>query len=286
MPFPTRSPERLRHHYDVERELAARMRASTRKERTELFKTLYTELFERVPDHPRLTRRETSEQSRSNVEKQFRLIAPHLKPDMTFLEIAPGDCRLALEASKHCSHVIGVDISDQRNPDESFPDNFELIVYDGYQLDPVPDASIDIIFSYQFLEHLHPEDVPLHFDLAQRLLKPGGFYILDTPHRYSGPHDISRFFGSKLDCFHFQEWTIRSLKKTLCAHGFEQVWVYRFGKVHKSNLFNIATSIAEAIAGILPRPLRQSISRKLFPAVTLMGKKVKLGDGYNAQNQL
>jgi cyclopropane fatty-acyl-phospholipid synthase-like methyltransferase len=273
MPVTPRSPERLRHHYEVERELAARMRASTREERTELFKTLYTELFERVPDHPRLTRRESTEESKANVAKQFRLIAPHLEPGMTFLEIAPGDCRLSIEVAKHCQKVIGVDISDQRNPNETSPDNFELIVYDGYDLSQIPDASVDIIFSYQFLEHLHPDDVPLHFDLAQRLLKPGGLYILDTPHRYSGPHDISRLFGGKLDCFHFQEWAIQELKKTLHSHGFDQVWTYRFGKVQKSRLFNLATSIAEALIGLLPRLLRQSISKRFFPAVTLMAKR-------------
>lgn len=273
MPSQSRSPERLRHHYDVERELAARMRTSNREERTELFKILYTELFERVPDHPRLTRRETPEQSRINVEKQFRLIAPHLQPEMTLLEIAPGDCRLSLEATRHCAHVIGADISDQRDPDESFPGNFEMIVYDGYQLDSLPDASVDIIFSYQFLEHLHPDDVPLHLDLVHRLLKPGGLYILDTPHRYSGPHDISRLFGGKLDCFHFQEWTIGGLKKTLGNHGFNQTWTYRFGKVKKSALFNLITSIAETITGILPGPIRQSLSQRFFTSVTLMAKK-------------
>lgn len=269
----SRSPERLRHHYDVERELAARMRASSREERTDLFKTLYTELFERVEDHPRLTRRETPEQSQNNVEKQFRLIAPHLRPEMTFLEIAPGDCRLSLKAAEHCSHVIGVDISDQSDPNESFPDNFDLIIYDGYNLETVEDSSVDIIFSYQFLEHLHPDDVPLHFDLAYRLLKPGGLYILDTPHRYSGPHDISRLFGGNLDCFHFQEWTIRGLKKTLRAHGYDPIWTYRFGKVQKSAFFNLITSFVEILTSILPRKIRQSISRKLFPAVTLMARR-------------
>lgn len=273
MPAQPRSPEQLRHHYEVERELAGKMRASSREKRTELFQTLYTELFERVPDHPRLTRRETPEQSRINVEKQFRLIAPHLEENMTFLEIAPGDCRLSLEATQHCAKVIGVDISDQRDPEETFPDNFELIVYDGYDLSQIPDSSVDIIFSYQFLEHLHPDDVPLHFDLARRLLKPGGLYILDTPHRYSGPHDISRFFGNQLNCFHFQEWTIGQLKQTLRTHGFDQCWVYRFRKVQKNLLFNLATSVTETVIGILPHSLRQKISLKLFPAVTLMAEK-------------
>ena len=65
----SRSPDRIRHHYEVERELAARLRASNREERTVLFQTLYDELFRRVPDHPRLTRRESPEELRRKVRR-------------------------------------------------------------------------------------------------------------------------------------------------------------------------------------------------------------------------
>ena len=88
-----RTPERIRHHYEVEKELATRMRASTREGRTELFKTLYTELFERVEDHPRLTRRDTAEASRRNLEAQLRLLRPHFPetgPKPVLVEFAPA----------------------------------------------------------------------------------------------------------------------------------------------------------------------------------------------------
>ncbi len=268
----SRSPERLRHHYEVEKELAARMRASTREERTELFKTLYGELFERVPDHPRLTRRETAESSAVNVEKQLRLIRPELHPGATLLEIAPGDCRLSYAASRLCGRVIGVDISDQRAEGEAVPDNFELIVYDGYHLD-LPDASVDVAFSYQFLEHLHPDDVGPHFDLVHRLLKPGGRYIFDTPHRYSGPHDISRCFGDTLECFHFQEWTYREMRRLLQRHGFRESWLYRRRALVRSPLANRLNDAAEALVGALPRPLSRRLSEKAFQAVTLAALK-------------
>ena len=94
------TPDRIRHHYEVERELAAKLRASNSAERTQLFKTLYNELFERVPDHPRLVRCETPEDSRRKVEGQLRLLRPFLTPECTLLEIAPGDCRLAHAANR------------------------------------------------------------------------------------------------------------------------------------------------------------------------------------------
>lgn len=267
-----RTPERLRNHYEVERELAARLRASTREDRTEIFKTLYTELFDRVPDHPRLTRRETPEESRRGVEKQLRLLRPHLGPDVTLLEIAPGDCRLGHAAAGLCGKVIGVDISDQRADNEVSPENFELIVYDGYRLD-LPNESVDVAFSYQFLEHLHPDDVTPHFETIHRLLKPGGVYVFDTPHRLSGPHDISRHFGDSLQCFHFQEWTYREMVALVRKHGFARAWMHRGGRERRGALANFGNCAIERLTGLLPTPLRARVAERLFQSVCLTIRK-------------
>lgn len=267
----SRTPERIRHHYEVERELASRMKTSTREERTELFKTLYTELFERVPDHPRLTRRETAEASRHNLESQLRLLHPHFAGTGSrpvLIEFAPGDCRLGGAATQYCGKVYGVDISDQRSPDEIFPDNFELIIYDGYHLD-LPDACADLAFSYQFLEHLHPEDVGPHFEMIHRLLKPGGAYVFDTPHRFSGPHDVSRYFGSNLDCFHFQEWSYREMRELLRRHGFTKSRIHRKGKLIGSPLLNALHNGIEIVVSAMPRALRHRLSTRLFQSVTI-----------------
>ena len=268
----SRSPERIRHHYEVEKELATRLKTSSRAERTELFKTLYTELFERVPDHPRLTRRDTEEDSRRNIESQLRLIRPCLDNDTTLLEMAPGDCRLSYAACDTCRKVIGVDISDQRASEDPAPPNFELIVYNGYDLD-LPDESVDVAFSYQFLEHLHPDDVSLHFSTIFRLLKPGGVYVFDTPHRYSGPHDVSRYFGATLDCFHFQEWTHRDMLELVTAQGFSQGSVILKGKELRHPLLKACHQFAEFLTGKLPFHLRRKISSRLFCSVTLVVRK-------------
>lgn len=268
----TRTPERIRHHFEVERELGARMRASNPAERTELFKTLYDELFERVPDHPRLVRRETPEDSRRKVEGQLRLLRPFINPGSTLLEIAPGDCRLGYAASGLCREVIGVDISDQRGDGAGAPENFRLVVYDGYHID-LPDAVADVAFSYQFLEHLHPDDVEPHLRLVHRLLKPGGRYVLDTPHRFSGPHDVSRHFGDELVCFHFQEWTFRSLENQMKAAGFGKVGIFRKGRHYPAGLVAGINKAAEDAVGMLPTGLRKAVSRRLYQSVTLVGER-------------
>jgi SAM-dependent methyltransferase len=267
-----RAPDRIRHHYEVERELAARLRSSNREERLELFNTLYQELFQRVPDHPRLARREKPEDTRQMVRAALRLLEPHLGPGKTLVEFAPGDGRTADAAALQCERVIGIDISDQRaNPAES-PLNFEMVVYDGYHCD-LPDACADVAFSRMFLEHLHPDDIQPHLKLALRLLKPGGVYVIWTPHRFSGPHDISAHFGDTLDCFHFQEWTVASMKQELRQAGFRRSWIYRGGRLRKNPVFNWMESAAEGVCALLPRGLQKRISARLFQAVVLAAEK-------------
>lgn len=267
-----RSPERLRHHFEVEKELGDQLRKSRREDRAALFMRLYPELFQRVPDHPRLTRRDTPEQSAASVESRMRLLRDVLGSDLTFLEFAPGDCHLAYAAAQHCRKSIGADISDQRNPEDQPPANFELVIYDGYNIQ-LPDQCADIAFSYQMLEHLHPEDLPLHFAMAHRLLKSGGLYIFDTPHRLSGPHDISRFFSDVPQGFHLKEYTYGELATLLRQAGFTKVFCLRRGKIRRHPLFFPFTRFAETVIRWLPKSLRKKIAGRFFLGVTMAGQK-------------
>jgi SAM-dependent methyltransferase len=268
---PPRSREALRHHYEVERELAARLRASTRAERTALFGRLYGELFERVPDHPRHTRKGSEAARRRGVQAQMRLLQGTLRPGQVVVEFAPGDGWLSNAAAATAAQVYAIDISDQRDLSTSPPANVRHVVYDGYHVD-LPDACADVVFSYQFLEHLHPDDVAPHFELVRRLLKPGGCYVFDTPHRYSGPHDISRYFGDRLDCFHFQEWTHRDMRRLLRAHGFSEARVFRMGRP-QAGLFNVLVDGLEWLLQPLPHRLRRCLCGRLFPSVAMVALK-------------
>ncbi len=268
-----RTIEQLRNHFEVERELAQRLLKAPREQRTELFRTMYDELFERVPDHPRLTRRDTEEDCARAVAARMSLLRGQLDGAKTFLEIAPGDCRLAYKVCESVEQTIGVDISDQSGDSDPLrPDNFRLIVYDGYTLD-LPDASADLAFSYQFLEHLHPDDVPLHFEMIHRVLKPGGRYIFSTPHRFSGPHDVSRHFCDTPQAFHLKEWTYREMMPVIRKAGFRKAHTYRFGKPRRTALANAATLALESLFGVLPRGLQKKLSLRLFQGVTMILEK-------------
>src|SRR5690606_38036388 len=100
----------------VEKSLAERLKRSTREEGTHIFSTMYDELFRQVPDHPRLTRRQSDQLTHIATRRKLSAVRKLLGKSSVFLEFAPGDCRFAFEAAKHVQHVYGVDISDQRNP--------------------------------------------------------------------------------------------------------------------------------------------------------------------------
>jgi len=243
---PDRSLKQLRHHYLVEKEIAERLKTANREQRKTIYATMYDELFRQVPDHPRLSRRDdAAATARANRVKHI-LVDRFLDESKVFLEFAPGDCRFVTEISKSVKYAYGLDISDQRRQGENNPANFQLVTYDGYSLSEIESSSIDVIFSDQLIEHIHPDDTKLHFALAHRLLKPKGLYVFRTPHFLTGPHDISMYFSDFPECFHLKEWTYREIRELLLNVGYARFRPYwnRWGvSIRMPNLYFASVEI-------------------------------------------
>ena len=221
----TRSPERLRAHYEVERRLADKVRAAGSWEaRKAVFATMYDDLFREVPDHPRRTAmRADSEARERHIDWNMAQLAPYLKPGTTFLEIGAGDCALASRVAQTAKQVYAVDISDQHQG--TLPPNVKVVVTDGRAID-VPAGSVDLAFSDQLMEHLHPEDAIEQLKNIHRALKPGGVYLCVTPNRVYGPSDISAYFDDEARGFHLKEYTLREMREIFVQAGFPRSHVY------------------------------------------------------------
>jgi SAM-dependent methyltransferase len=262
---PDRSYEQILNHYLVEKSIADRLKSSDREERRRIFNTMYEELFSKVPDHPRLTRRNSSQLTEIANKRKFFVIRRFIEKPYLFAEFAPGDCKFAYEVAKHVNQVFGIDISDQHDPADTVPDNFRLIVYDGYNLDAIESNSVDVMFSYQLIEHFHPEDTALHFELVHRILKPGGKYVFLTPHALSGPYDISEYFCDEPECFHLKEWTyteIKALLKNLKYTDFQTHW---FAKSIDLKLPYSYFALCERTLSVFPKRFIKKVSRGLIP---------------------
>ena len=95
-----RTLDQLREHYEIERQLALKLRNASKEERSYLYSDLYNELFRRVQHHPQITRKISTKNSRKYLKSQMRFLRPFLKDNSLFLEVGPGDCSLSIEVSK------------------------------------------------------------------------------------------------------------------------------------------------------------------------------------------
>jgi SAM-dependent methyltransferase len=119
--------------------------------------------------------------------------------------------------------VYAVDISDQHAG--PLPANVSLVLSNGTSI-PVPPCSVDLAFSDQLMEHLHPDDAREQLRNIHRALKPGGVYFCITPNRLYGPSDISAYFDHEARGFHLREYNLREVAAILRLSGFERIRTY------------------------------------------------------------
>jgi SAM-dependent methyltransferase len=260
MPETTRTSERLRRHYEVERELAGRLRRAPLAERKRLYAEVYDELFRRVPDHPQLTGRQDEASRKDDVQEQLRVLGRHLRPGSTFLEVGAGDCALSFEVARRVGRVYAVDVSEEITRELSPPANFELILSDGSSI-PVEPGSVDLAYSNQLIEHLHPDDAAAQLRNIHRALAPGGEYLCVTPNRWYGPSDISMHFDDEATGFHLKEYTNAELARLCREVGFSRarsvVWLKWFGVTVP---WWVPAGL-EALLARLPRRLAKRLAR-------------------------
>ena len=258
---------RILRHYQIERELAQRLAHASPTDRTNLYTELYDELFRRVPDHPQIAEQESPSLERRRMLGQARFLEPMLQADSVYLELGPGSCALARRIANKVERVYAVDVSRTIASSRTFPANLQFVLSDGTSV-PVPTDSVDLAFSNQLMEHLHPEDAAEQLSNVYRALKPGGRYFCITPSRLSGPHDISQHFDDKATGFHLKEYTYTELETLFRAVGFKDFRAligYRGWRWECSIQF--VKSIEKFVDG-LPRKLRRWLSR--FPPIRLI----------------
>lgn len=268
-----RTLDQLRRHYEIERELALQLKRASSEERKVLYSRLYDELFRSVPDHPGLTRRLSAQQQAREMALQLAYIERFLGPDKRYLEIGAGDCALAFQVCRRARRVVAVDVSRQTDGCAAVPENFELIISDGCSI-PVEPGSIDVAFSNQLMEHLHPEDARSQLEGIFTALAPGGAYICITPNHLSGPHDVSSHFSGEAEGFHLKEYSIRELCRLFREVGFTRLRLLVGGKGRFLLLPVHPAAAIEAALGSTPSRRLQRALAATAPARALLGVRL------------
>jgi SAM-dependent methyltransferase len=235
-----RSPERLWAHYELEVRLAERLRHAPAAERGRLYGEVYDELFATIYDHSQFRRKDDGRA----LARRFRSIKHYLKPGITFLEVGAGDGKLSQKVSEVVGRAIAVDVTDR------VAEGFELVLSSGIDI-PVPSGSVDLAYSHDLLEHLHPDDACAHVAEVARVLRPGGKYLCGTPNRLNGPHDISRMLDPVATGFHLKEYSFDEVRELLEHGGFATV---TFDLVAAG--YRLGRHPAPSLAQVLPKRLR------------------------------
>ena len=267
-----RTVAQIKNHYKVEKELAQRLRDGAKQDRRHLYSALYDELFRRIPDHPQVTRKVSPEAKVQGVSREMAFLRRFLNRTITFLEIGPGDCALSLEVARTVMQVVAVDVSDEVTKDLTLAANFRLILSDGSDI-PVTPGSIDLAYSNQLMEHLHPDDAYAQLQNIYAALAPGGAYVCVTPNRLNGPHDISAYFDETATGFHLKEYTTRELVTLFRSVGFSSVRTFVGGKGIFFEAPPWTVSACESLIERLPRRLRRRVAGH-FPFKPILGIRI------------
>ena len=221
-PWEHRGADRLRAHYEIELELADRLRRAPAGERSRLYTEVYEELFRRVPDHPQLTADDEDPERERALASQMIALRPFLTSDSSFLEIGAGDCAFTRTVARGTSGAVhAIDVSPTILERVDASSNVQVHVTDGVEI-PLAADSIDVAYSNQLMEHLHPDDALAQLRNIHRVLRPGGAYVCLTPNRLTGPHDISAYFAPEPRGFHLREYSTGDLRALFAEAGFRR----------------------------------------------------------------
>jgi SAM-dependent methyltransferase len=215
-----------RQLFEMERGFHERLLAEhDRVRRRQLYSDFYSRLADFMEEH------EPGKKNWGSFSPELmQLMAPFVR-DKTVLEFGCGYGFATFDLALYARQVIAADEARpmiaqmQARVAEKHLTTIEPVLLED---DPERALSrwldaVDVLYSNDVVEHLHPDDLSDHLALAFRLLRPGGLYICMTPNRITGPHDVSGHFlpyHSKAQGAHIREYSHRELRDVFRAAGF------------------------------------------------------------------
>lgn len=261
-----RTKEEIRDHYELEKRLADRLRKATREERLKLYPELYDELYRKVP----FLKTNPVTVDRVYLGATVRLLKPFLKNDEVFLEIGAGNLAVTREIAPLVKKVIALDVSQEfASALGPPPKNVELILSNGISI-PIEKESVDLAYSNQLMEHLHPDDAYEQLKGVVACLKKGGKYICNTPNGINGPHDVSQYFDAYPTGFHLKEYTNKELRDLFLKAGFTRVYSLTGVRGYVIPMPVLPLIWLEFVLASLPRKWQRKIGYSL-PIKALLG---------------
>ena len=158
------------------------------------------------------------------------------------LDVASGEGYGSHLLSNTATHVVGVDISAEAVAHANSRYGGERLRYVAASCTqvPEPDASFDIIVSFETIEHITEHEAFLRE--VDRLLAPDGVFVISSPNR----PEYSDKTGYKNE-FHIKELDRTELKMLVDPHFPAQAWFAQRAAFH-SMLWPLDATAASAVA--------------------------------------
>lgn len=212
-------------HWNLERDLAIELLESTPETRWEVFEQCYSRFYGELTWLNLYTGKA---ETKSPAERYGDWLEAIDGPPKRIYEVGSGEGEMISYLAEIGFDCRASEITRERGQQKvstKFP-NLTWGKSDGVHLDRFePKNTYDVVLSDQVIEHLHPEDVIPHFKSVFTILATGGIYVFNTPHRYTGPYDISRVFKcDEPKGMHLHEYTYRELARVAMETGFSEVY--------------------------------------------------------------
>ncbi|MDB5143830.1 MAG: hypothetical protein JWQ66_2543 [Mucilaginibacter sp.] len=209
-------------HWDLEKALTKQLFDSTPQNRKKVFYDAYNTLYNELPWLQKTGSINDGFSEQGYNEKWLPILG-----DVTgklIYEIGSGNGNLITFLASKGAMCVGTELSENR-PSKHPKKNLEWHNTDGVNLtDYEPKEYYDLVISDQVIEHLHPDDIGIHFKNVYGILKTDGKYIFYTPHYYIGPGDVSRIFGCvEAEGMHLKEYKYTEIYRLLKSAGFTKI---------------------------------------------------------------
>lgn len=270
-------------HWELEQELTRDLLASTPTNRWDTFERCYSRLYRELEWLNRLV----GESAPKKLQKYFRKWQRAIgAPPQDIYEIGSGKGALITFLAQQGFTCTATEVTRERGEKccAGATPNLVWSVSDGVHLDKFePAERYNVALSDQVFEHLHPEDIAEHLRSVYRILKARGRYILSTPHRLCGPHDVSRVFKCDVPRgMHLKEYTYREVVAALKRAGFTRC-SYAFPPGNNSRLRSLVgrtylpvLMAAESCLAMLPSQKVRRLGAKVLRKIGLFSQNVSL----------
>jgi SAM-dependent methyltransferase len=158
-----------------------------------------------------------------NLEANLRFLegTKLLSASARMLEIGTGSGTLLEALRTRGLDIVGVERSPERIGEAHARDpGLPIQRVDGVEL-PFPDETFDVVLSFDVFEHIPDSD--RHLVEVRRILKPGGWYLLQTPNKWTNSifETIRWRSFTRWRADHCSLHTYGQLRERFARHGFD-----------------------------------------------------------------